>query len=358
MISYFTKMYQAVPALIQIYDAVGGTFVSTRGSTIKAVNKTYPGTSCLKYSEGMGRFSSGYQALSRSEVIVTGSPNKQLLDQFDANKYMVFHGTYAFMAQQEIDGLSHFDHVCVIGPRMQEALTNHGLESKLIMSGYLPFMGFPERNESRRMQFLSDLGLDPENPTLLYLPRGRPYGSWDVMAEILLRQLPKQYNLILRPHPSQSVTARLHDKFGFIRLQRLCRERGNAFLDLTTCKLSTLFSVADLVISDGASSPEESLFYDLPQVFVESEGSSPSAIASMMRGKKLPEDYIEKLLTVYECGTRISPVSNNIQQVVSEAIENSASFKSQRTRYFNWVFGDRGLAQQNALMEHFKSPPC
>jgi CDP-glycerol glycerophosphotransferase (TagB/SpsB family) len=354
VISYFTKMYQAVPALMQLYRGLGGTFVSTRGSTVRAIRKVYPEALVEPLHERLGRFSAGDRCMRQAGLIVTGSPNRHFLAKYSAPKCMVFHGTYAFMAQQEIDGLQHFDLICAIGPRMQEALAHTGLESRLIDSGYLPFMEFPERNAIDRQHFLQKLGLNPENKTLLYLPRGKPYGSWDVMAEKLIRQIPPHYNLILRPHPSQSVTARIRDKLGFMQLSRLSRERTNAFLDLTACKLSTLFSVADLVISDGASSPEESLYYDLPQVFVESQGSSPTAIGAMMRDKKLPENYIEKLLTIYECGRRITPEEPDILTTVESALAESQYYRPYREAYFAWVFGARDLTRQRNLMSSLK----
>lgn len=355
MLAYFTKQYQAVPALMQLYRRLGGTFVSNRSSTIRAIHQVYPQTATNWYLEKLGRFSSGHRLLRQSQVIVTGSPNKTILSQFSAKKYMVFHGTYAFMAQEEIAGLGHFDHIAVIGPRMLEALAGSRLESKIILSGYLPFLEFPEKNVAQRAGFLQKLGLDADLPTLLYLPRGRPYGSWDVMAQKLLREIPNRYNLILRPHPSQSVTARVRDKFGFMKLQRMATARKNAFIDLTACNLARLFAVGDLVISDGASSPEESLYYDLPQVFVESVGSSPTAIARMMRNKQLTEDYIEQLLTIYECGTRITPASTDIARVIDQALQDSTRYKPQRQRYFRWVFGEPNVGHEADLIRSLAS---
>jgi hypothetical protein len=350
LIAYFTKQYQAVPALMQLYRALGGTFVTTRGSTARAIRKVYPEAKVEVLHERLGRFSSGDRCLRQASLIVTGSANRQLLARYAAPKCMVFHGTYAFMAQEEIDGLSHFDLICCIGPRMRQALVPAGLEPRLLDTGYLPFMEFPPRHAEARRRFLQRLGLDPANKTLLYLPRGKPYGSWDVMAEALLRRIPANYNLILRPHPSQSVTARLHDKFGFMRLQRQSRARGNAFIDLTACKLSTLFSVADLALTDGASSPEESLFYDLPQLFIESEGSSPTAIAAMMLGKQLPEDYIEHLLTIYRCGPRVAPDSPDLLETVEQAMVQADLYHPHREAYYQWVFGERGLERQAQLI--------
>lgn len=350
-IVYFTKQYQAVPALIPIYREAGGTLVSTRSNTLNAIRQVYPEAGTARLHEHLKWLSAGDRLMHQADLIVTGSPNHKLLERYPGKKCMVFHGTYAFMAQNEIDGLEHFDTLCVIGPRMKEALENAGLASKIINSGYLPFMDFLARNPETRARLLQELGLNPQQKTLLYLPRGRPYGSWDVMAERLLWQIPYKYNLIMRPHPSQSVTARIHDRFGFARLTKMAKARGNALLDLASIKHSTLLSIADLVISDGASSPEESLFYDLPLVFVESDGSSPTAIAAMMRGKLLSESYIEQLLTLYQCGMRISPDSHDIGRVIDMSLAEAEQFGPNREQYFQWVFGDRSTVRQQQAIQ-------
>ena len=353
-IAYFTKQYQAVPALMQLYQSLGGAFVTTRGSTARTIRKVYPGVRVEVLHESMGRFSAGERYLRQAKLIVTGSSNRELFSRYAAHKCMVFHGTYAFMSQREIDSLRHFDLICTIGPRMREALLHADLQGRLLDVGYLPFMEFPKRDAVERQRFLQSLGLNPDNKTLLYLPRGRPYGSWDVMAKELLLGVPSRYNLILRPHPSQSVTARIRDRFGFMRLERLARTHGNALIDLTECRLSSLFSVADLVISDGASSPEESLFYDLPQVLIESTGSSPTALAAMMRGKGISEDYIGKLLTIYQCGKRIAPDSPDMLAVIESAMAEAEDYQTQRATYFNWIFGERGMDRQTQLIRDLR----
>lgn len=355
MISYFTKQYQAVPALMQLNMRLPGKFVSTRSSTINALKKVYPEAVTIKYTEKLGKFSAGYRALEKSKAIVTGSPNKNLLYIFNAKKYMVFHGTYALMAKDEIEGLSHFDHLCVIGPRMSETLQNSGYESKMLMTGYLPFLEFPQRDALSRLQLLEAMCLDPGKQTLIYLPMGRPFSSWDLMAEKLIIEVPKKYNLILRPHPSQSVTARLHDKLNFLRIKQLCRQRGNAILDLSSYKLSQLYAIADAVISDGASCPEESMYYDLPQIFVETDRYSRHIIKQVASSKNLSTSYIEKLLDIYNCGISITPVSPNLPRILDEIIEKSDAFRANRLSYFTWVFGSKNPMGVEQLINQLKS---
>ncbi len=66
MISYFTKQLQALPALMAIYRELGGVFVSTRGSTIKAIKKTYSDVNVERHTKNLGRFSHGYDLIQQS----------------------------------------------------------------------------------------------------------------------------------------------------------------------------------------------------------------------------------------------------------------------------------------------------
>ena len=195
------------------------------------------------------------------------------------------------------------------------------------MSGYLPFLEHPAKDAAIRHQFLLNLGLDPNKKTVLYLPAGRPIGSWDLMAEKLLREIPAEFNLILRPHPSGSVTARFKDKLGFMRLQNVIKKRGNAYLDLTAQKLTHLFAHADLVISDGTSPAEEALYYDLPQLFVKTNLYSSAVAKQILLNKNIETTHVESILKLYDCGGVLIQNADNVAQLVENALLKSGRFK-------------------------------
>lgn len=44
MIVYFSKMYQAIPALQELYKKTGGVMITTRLSTLLKVKRNFPGT--------------------------------------------------------------------------------------------------------------------------------------------------------------------------------------------------------------------------------------------------------------------------------------------------------------------------
>lgn len=355
MIVYFTKAYQAVPALMQIYQALGGVFVSTRLSTIRAIRQSYPGTRAEWHKGFLGGFSPGKKYLEQADVILTGSPYKKLLEEYPGKKYTVFHGTYTYLSALELASMQHFDMLCAIGPRMLTVMESSGLPIQYMVSGYLPFLEYPAKSESFRRDLLSGLGLDPGKRTLLYVPTGKPNGSWDWLAERLVRDISPNFNLILRPHPSQSVTARFSDILGFFRLRRACRQRGSAMVDLTSCKLSHLYAVSDLIISDGTSTAEESLYYDTPQVFVETDRFSRPHIRRMMLEKGADPGYVEKLVTLYDCGTSLTPECDNLDRLIRNSLDEAKNYAARRGEYFSWVFGDRGLDNQSRFIEHLKT---
>ena len=354
MISYFTKMYQAVPALSQLQQALGGGFVSTRTSTLHAIQANYPQAHTAKISRFFQQQSMGYQQLAASDLIITGSPNNNLLKPFSAKKIMVFHGTFAPLSVVEAKAMAHFDQLCVIGPRMMHIIEQAGLRDKARYSGYLPFLEHPAKDAVDRRQFLLNLGLDPNKKTVLYLPAGRPIGSWHLMAEKLIQQIPAEFNLILRPHPSGSVTARLKDKLGFMRLQQAIKKRGAAYLDLTLQKLSHLLAHADLVISDGTSPAEEALYYDLPQLFVQTNLYSRAVAKQILLDKNIETAHIESVLKLYDCGGLLMQNANNVAQLVENALANTSQFAQQRRDYFNYVFGAHDNIAQKMLIESLR----
>lgn len=350
MISYFTKMYQAVPALSQLQQALGGSFVSTRRSTLAAIRRNYPHSQTAKLSRLLPQHSAGLQVLKQSSLIVTGSPNNAILKTLPAKKIMVFHGTYAPFSVEEAHAMAHFDQLCVIGSRMMEVVTQAGLAHKATYTGYLPFLENPQKNAAARTKFLTSLGLDPAKKTVLYLPAGRPIGSWDFLAEKLVRELSNEFNLILRPHPSHAVTARLKDTLGFFKLQQLIKKRGNAYLDLTAQKLAYLFAHGDVVLSDATSPAEESLYYDLPQVFVETPKYSQVHAQQVLVNKNIAVTHIKKVMQIYDCGLALSIEKDNINKVIDAALAGSNTFFEARQAYFNYVFGARDFNAQHALI--------
>lgn len=344
-IVYYSRMFQTVPHLAQVHAELPGTFVTSRRSTLQAAQQLYPDMPSIKTSKFFGDFNRANRALKKADVIVTGSPYKNVLAPFSAKKCTVFHGTYMMFSREALLANAHFDLLCVTGPRMQQMIDRHADEIPVntVQTGFLPFAEFPEKSAAFTQSTLERLNLNPEYKTIVYTPSRRGIGSWDYAAEQLIKTVPQHFNLILRPHPSQAITPRRKDKVSFNKVKKMAEKRGNTIVDLTSLPLSHLQCIADLMISDANSPAEESLFYDVPQLFIETKDLSRDYIAKLAVKENMHKDDTAKLLTLYEIGEAVYLNDNlfDFSAVVEKNLAGSEEFSEKREEYFSWVFGDR-----------------
>ena len=340
---YYSRMFQTVPHLAQVYAELPGTFVTSRSSTLKAARRLYPEMPAAKTSKFFCGLCRANRAMKNADVIVTGSPYKNVLAPFSAKKCNVFHGTYMMFSREALLANAHYDLLCVTGPRMQQMIERHADEIPVntAQTGFLPFAEFPVKSDVFTLNTLEKLNLNPEYKTVLYTPSRRGIGSWSYAAEQLIRTLPKHFNLILRPHPSQAITPRRKDKVSFNKVRRMAEIRGNTIVDLTSLPLSHLQCITDLLISDANSPAEESLFYDVPQLFIETDYLSRDYMAKLAEKEKMHQEDTEKLLTLYGIGNSIFLKDEffDFSNIVEETLLDSESFIEKREEYFSWVFG-------------------
>jgi len=342
---YFSKMFQAVPHLAQVHSELPGIFLSNRRSTLNAVAKLYPNIPQGNYSRLLGPFAAGNRHLENADVIVTGSPYKSFLQPYSAKKCTVFHGTYMMLSKQALLSNAHYDLLCVIGPRMQQMINRFAPTitlNTIVNTGFLPFCEFPQQSPELRHSALLSLGLDPLKKTILYTPSRRGVGSWNQIAEKLIETTPPDYNLILRPHPNQALNSRVADRASFRRIQSIVGTRPHSLLDLTSKPLSLLLSITDLIISDANSPAEESMFYDVPQLFIETPSYSRDTVRQQAAKEKMHPEDTEQLLTLYDCGPCYhTNKAIDFGLVLNKAILDAPNYAAQRQHYFSWVFGNR-----------------
>lgn len=340
---YFSKMFQAVPHLAQVAQEHSGVFVSNRRSTLRVARQQYPEIDTAYFSKYLGSFSKGNRCLKKADVIVTGSPYRSFLAQYQAKKATVFHGTYMMLSRDALMLNAHFDLLCIIGPRMQTMIERFSdVSLNTVQTGFLPFCEYPEQSASQKSATLSSLGLDSGRQTILYTPSRRGLGSWNLVAERLILTAPKHFNLVLRPHPSQSITSRRKDRESFARVQKLIAQRPGAFLDLGTRSLAELVSIADLVVSDANSPSEESMFYDVPQMFIETNSFSRDILRGLGVEESMHPEDLERLLTLYDCGpSHFFEADPDFSESLDRALADAPLYAEQRAVYFSWVFGKR-----------------
>lgn len=356
MIAYLTKQFQTVPALMAIYKDIGGQFITTRSNTIKAIKDYNPAAPVIRYTEKFGRYSEGYKVLNRSEAIVTGGPYRNILSKFHGKKYMVFTGTTPSLTVKDIrEHHSHFDKLCAIGPRMLQTIEKAALDLEVMQSGYFPFLSFPEKSNKLRHDLLASIKLDVDKKTVVYLPRGEPNGSFDLMMPKFLDAMPNSdFNFIVRPHPSQSVKLHLRDRWRFMKIRQQIRQINNIYLDLNYLRLSELLCIADLVITDGNSPAEESLFYDTPQLLVETDKLSRESIAKVMTSNAATPQEVELALNIYNNGPLTNPSEPDIVASIEGAMVKARDFAAARQENFAFVFGERDTFRQERLIDDLR----
>jgi CDP-glycerol glycerophosphotransferase (TagB/SpsB family) len=249
-----------------------------------------------------------------------------------------------FLTATAMQELNHFDLLCFIGPRMREMASAYPSlpHTTIVETGFLPFDEFPERTQAHKASLLASMHLSPALKTILYTPSSRGVGSWNRAVESLIRTLPADYNLVLRPHPRQSVNSHSEDKAQFKNVLMLAARRPHTFVDMANHTLSDQLAICDLLVSDANSPAEESLFYDIPQLILETPEFSRRTISEWCRRDHVHPEAEEKLLGLYGCGEVMQIAdSPDFSQAIDKALANGDSYQGQREAYFNWVFGKR-----------------
>ena len=183
---------------------------------------------------------------------------------------------------------------------------------------------------------------------------GGASGSWDLMAERLLKETPLEFNLILRPHPSYNSNLNLLRTLRLKKIKSICKKRGNTLLDLSNLAHSTIFNITDVLICDGGSAPEEALFYNIPTIFIETEHTSKVNFESMMSANGLKKDYIEKALSIYDFSVCLKQ-NDSVAEKIRQALY--ANKVDAQNTYFNWVFNENSTNRQigtvNFIIKNF-----
>ncbi len=346
----FDKKVQALPTLAPLQRRLAALFVTSRAETLACFRRSWPDLPASPYWQLCPGLTTGGRRLGHARVVVAGAWYDELRHANGACKVMVFHGTFRDLTRAALGSLRGFDHVFFNGPRMARMYARYEDEFPLRHStpGYIPFADFPAPTPAHRAAVLGPLGLDPAHPTVLYAPARGEVGSWTAHAERLVRELPHEYNLVLRPHPSL-VTHGEPGRECTARVARQLAGRGAAVLAGSGALLGPLLAAADLLISDATSPAEEFLFYDRPQIFTEM--CPRDAWVSRCQRDGLHRDDADGLLGLYDCGWSFArDGAAGWAPLVRQALAEPTRHAAARQRYLQWAFGapDRGAADRAA----------
>lgn len=357
-IVYYTNISQNLPQMRELQSRLGGTIITKRKNIVGAATQELEQLPIRPLRKWLGRFDSGGKLLRNSKAIVSGSPYRDFLSPLPQRKYMIFHGTYGALSKYAIDRLDHFDHFFVIGSRMENMLLRYAPKANYSLVGYLPFTDFSKLTAEQRASRLQGLGLNPQQKTILYTPGRFHQGSWGACAEAIASGIPSEYNLIIRPHPGSVTKHSKEDYKSFQKIAAILHNRRNAQLDTSIFSLADMLSVTDLLISDGNSPAEEGLYFDMPQLIIESESYSRSARKKLWEETGIHQEDQQGLLDLYHCGQCVQEAdfaTIDWAKQVEQAIASSDDFQEARKAYFNSVFGGSHLDTPALICEKISS---
>ena len=97
------------------------------------------------------------------------------------------------------------------------------------------------------------------------------------------------------------------------------------------------------------------MFYDLPQLFVETATYSRDDLRQECVDGRMHPDDIEQLMQLYACGDSFRDETKDIPGAIENALGNRGSYRVARERYFNWVFGSRDRLAATRVAEALKN---
>jgi len=345
-IVYYSRMFQSVHHLAEIQKQTGGTFVTTRKSTFRAFRNRHPKLHAAKCSKIP--VSSGNYVLNKADQVITGSLYTKTMKKLDAWKAMTFHGTYAWLTPAVVEKLATFDHLFLIGPRMKQMLERHLTTTPKFsyeVSGFLPFGSYSEKPTHSKDILFESKFTDPTLPLILYAPTSWKVGSFREWALHLATHIPANCNLLIRPHPRIALKGKRDPRALLQQLLILAKSTPNLALDLNEFEANKLYAHTNLVISDANSTAEESLFYDCPQLLIETEQWSRERLIEHARQDHIHPANTKQLATVFDLGPTLNVRNKDkTTDIISKTLSSTHQYKKNRAEYFHWVFGSKKIA--------------
>lgn len=246
----------------------------------------------------------------------------------------MFHGV-SFKNFSVRDKVLSYDFACVVGRYHAERFADEGIlgagATRFFLTGFAKLDALVHGSELRNA-LLTEWGLDPALPTILYAPTGGKFNSLDEMGEELIEAIRDggMWNLLIKPHD--------HPKEAVDWSTRLAPLEDSRVKLVRDFDIVTYLGVVDLLVTDASSVAMEFSLRDRPMVFVD----VPKLLENVMeRGGSLDLDTHGRKIGTMAHGPE------DIGAVIHSALEHPTREGALRRAATKHLFHAPGNATEN-----------
>ena len=341
-IYYFaSQVYQYAHAK-PIYDRTGGTFIVNR------LNRAFRFKYYLRNSvsnKNMSGFFGAPKVIKRNNrelhdlegIIISGENSRINYDKKKSISIFIGHGTGDKKYGGPIHILENYDYHFLSGPKHIQKQKDVGLiipEEKLVKIGYPKFDDYINGNINKK-SYSDLLGIKDQNrKNVLYAPTW-VYGDGTLKkyGKKFIRELDKDYNLIIRPH--------FYDRGLITNLKFWAKYHGykNVYFSNPAKLLKNNsmndFAISDIMVSDTSSIMYEYLVTSNPIIIVENNYDQLH---------NMPPE-----LSILDVAKKYNGESSDICQMINDALENNKTRKIYNDLLNNCFYYNDGKSTERAV---------
>jgi hypothetical protein len=266
------------------------------------------------------------------EVIVTTSNHRHAMPKNSARRtkqVQAFHGVSSKNVKFN-PWMADFDLLLLPGKRERDKFAALGV----LDSTQYALIGHPKsdrvvRGELTREAARARYNL-PDAPTVLYAPTHGALSSFFSWGLEICRAVPRDYNLIVKPHPVLATTTAAEGAGGetIAQVKEYLQQRGALWLPLEP-DVVPLMAAADVLITDYSSVAEEFLVFDRPLIFADHLASA----TGRDRAQRDKGDWNE----LFAVGERVTEIKA-MPAAVSGVLQRPDGQSSARLKMRDYVF--------------------
>jgi hypothetical protein len=257
------------------------------------------------------------------------------------------------------ENLLNYDVHFLTGPLQRDQYENMYKKYRIDMNDVQMFnIGYPKlddvlNNVYDRNTVLSELGLNPNNKTVLYAPAWDPGASLRSFGDQLIKELLQmdEVNIIVKLHPV-SYTPESSPNFEFYtgginwkgRLE--VYEKHKNFKHVAEFSLNPLLSASDLMVSDISSAALEFIILDKPVVYID----CPDFFKTTLKVWKQDPNLIKNDIR-YNAGRNVGEVIDDISKIketVFQQLEHPSLYSKKRQKVNKRLLYNIGMGSKIA----------